>query len=35
MKVSELYITHYKKLIYTYLEKQSSDVFLLDYAVKE
>ena len=34
-KVSELYITHYKKLIYTYLEKQSADVFLYDYAVKE
>ena len=34
-KVSELYIIHYKKLIYTYLEKQSSDIFLLDYAVKE
>ena len=34
-KLSELYITHYKKLIYTYLEQESADVFLYDYTVKE
>jgi hypothetical protein len=34
-KLSDLYISHYKKLIYTYLEKESADVFLFDYAVKE
>lgn len=34
-KLSELYISHYKKLIYTYLEKESADVFLFDYTVKE
>ena len=34
-KLSDLYISHYKKLIYTYLEKETADVFLFDYAVKE
>lgn len=34
-KLSELYILSYKKLIYTYLEKHSADIFLYDYSVKE
>jgi len=34
-KLSTLYITTYKKLLYTYLEKESADVFLFDYTVKE
>ena len=34
-KLSELYISTYKKLIYTYLEQESADVFLYDYTVKE
>jgi hypothetical protein len=34
-KLSTLYISTYKKLLYTYLEKESADVFLFDYTVKE